>query len=228
MAKGDKRKRGRPPKDGPRDKHGRLLRESGKFTPPPDHILERRKLFAFVTPTKGPDGRVGEIDQDVCDGIGQLHALGLLDNNGFDPQDLRDKGRDWRDGYVRLLRKSGYKTGGYERMDKAREQLRYTAADARFDAMDDALRGFERSALLSLLVDPIVGSWPDGETEAPWVRALVGEALLAKGKHLPLFRFPDANDRELLKAAIRGLCVLVDAGLPSRWEQTARDLRSAA
>jgi hypothetical protein len=29
--------------------------------------------------------------------------------------------------------------------------------------------------------------------------------------------FPTLNDRELLKAAIRGLCCLVDGALPARW-----------
>jgi hypothetical protein len=161
-----KPKRGRPRKDGPRDRHDRLIRD-GKFTPAPDHILEKRKLFSFVTPSKGPDGRTGEIDQDICDGIGQFHALGLLDGHGLDPQDLRDKGREWRNGYVMLLRKSGFKTGSYERMDKSKEDIRYTGRDAHFDRLDECLRGFERTVLLSLLVDPIVGSWPNGEEERP-------------------------------------------------------------
>jgi hypothetical protein len=34
-------------------------------------------------------------------------------------------------------------------------------------------------------------------------------------------RFPDANDHELLRAAIRGLCVLVDGSLPARFERRA-------
>jgi hypothetical protein len=211
------RKRGRPRKDGPRKHDGTL--ERGKFTPPPDHILAKRKLFSFVTPTKGPDGRVGEIDQDVCDGIGQFHALGLLDGHGLDPQDLRDKGRQWRDGYVMLLRKSGFKTGGYERMDKAKEDIRYTGRDAHFDRLDESVSGFERTVLLSLLVDPIVGSWPDGEDNAPWVRSIIGEALLKRGRFVGAMRMPDLHDRALFEAAIRGLCLLVDASLPGRYER---------
>lgn len=227
MAKGDKRKRGRPRKDGPRGADDRLLRE-GKTVPPAEYIDLRRKLFSFVTPTKGPDGRVGEIDQDVCDGIGQLCALGLLDGHPIDPAHLRDAGRAWRDGYTMILRKSGCKTGGYERMDKAKEQVKYTNRDETWDRMDLALTGYERSALLSLLVDPIVGSWPDGEQEAPWVRALVCEALLGRGRLPPLCRLPDSNDRGLLVAAIRGLFVLYDAFLPSRREQNLDQFRSAA
>src|SRR6187551_2157722 len=105
MAK-SKGKRGRPRKDGPRDNNGRLI-PVGKFTAPPDHIARKRETWSFVTPTKGPDGRTGEIDQDVCDGIGQLHALGLLNGHGFDATELRDIGREWRDWFTTILRKQG-------------------------------------------------------------------------------------------------------------------------
>lgn len=202
--------------------NGRLSRSKealAERNPAPDHILARRKLFAFVTPSKGPDGRGGEIDQDVCDAIGQLHALGLLDGHGLDPTELRDRGREWGAHYAKLLRKSGYKTGGYERMDKGVQEVRLSGADTTFDRMDENLRGIERSALLSLIVDPIVGSWPLGEEEAPWARAIICEALLKRGKLPPSMRFPDANDKAMLDAAIRGLCILVDGALPRRWEQ---------
>jgi hypothetical protein len=208
-------KRGRPRKNGPRKLDGTL--ERGKFTPPPDHILERRKLFSFVTPTKGPDGRVGEIDQDICDGIGQLHALGLLHHEiGLE---LRNAGREWRDWFTAILRKQGFKAGGYERMDKARE--REPRHSERMDRMDDSLTGFERSALMSLLVDPVVGSWPLGESEAPWVRAIIGAALIERKKLPSMVKFPDANDYALLGAAIRGLFLLYDASLPGRYERRA-------
>jgi len=212
MAKG---KRGRPRKDGPRDRLGRLIRD-GKFTPPPEHILERRKLFSFVTPTKGPDGRVGEIDQDVCDGIGQFHALGLLDGYPVDAMELRNIGREWRDWFVSLLRKQGFKAGGYERMDKARE--REPRVSERMDRMDDALSGYERSALMSLLIDPVVGSWPMGESDAPWVRGIIGAELIKRKKLVP-FVHVTGHDYALLAAAVRGLFALYDASLPGRYER---------
>jgi hypothetical protein len=212
-----KRKRGRPRKDGPR-KHNGLL-ERGKFTPPPEHILERRELFSFVNPTTGPDGRAGEIDQDVCDGIGQFHALGLLDGHPVDGLTLRDIGREWRDWFVTLLRRQGFKAGGYERMDKAREKE--PRHNERLDRMDEALGGFERSALMSLLIDPVVGSWPQGESDAPWVRSLVAKGLLERRRVVKFVRFPDANDYALLAAAIRGLFALHDASLPGRYERRA-------
>lgn len=206
------RKRGRPRKDGPRKLDGSL--ERGKLVPAPDHIQERRALFSFAVSEKG-----GSMDQDVCDGIGQFHALGLLDGHPVDAKDLRDIGREWRNWFVTILRKQGFKAGGYERMDKARE--REPRHNERLDRMDDALAGYERHALYSLLVDPVVGSWPLGEAEAPWVRSLVAEGLLKRNRPVKFCRFPDGNDRALLAAAIRGLFVLYDASLPGRYERRA-------
>jgi hypothetical protein len=214
-------KRGRPRKAGARDANDRLLRN----VEPCERVQQRRELYAWLVPTKGPEGRGGSIDQDVCDGIGQLHALGLLDGHGFEAQDLRDKGREWRDHYCKLLRGHGFKTGSYERMDKSRGEQTYTARDERFDRVDEELRGLERSALLSLLVDPVVGSRPDGRDDVPWVNSHIAYALLEKKKLVPAYmqpvRFPDANDHELLKAAVRGLCLLVDGALPARFERRA-------
>lgn len=211
----------RPRKPGKRNASGRLLPN----TEPCQRVTELRELFAFVRPTKGPDGRQGTIDQDICDGIGQLHVLGLLDDHGFESQDLRDKGREWRNHYIGLMRPNGFKTGSYERMDKSRNEPRYTPRDERFDLVDSELRGLERSALLSLLVDPVVGSFPDGKDDAPWVRSHIAYALLERKKLIPHWmqpiRFPDANDHELLKAAIRGLCILCQGLAPARWERAA-------
>jgi hypothetical protein len=185
--------------------------DRGRFTPPPDHIAERRALFSFLSTD-------GNIDQDVCDGIGQMHALGLLDGHPIDGLELRNIGREWRDWFVALLRHRGFKAGGYERMDKARE--REPRASERLDRMDLALAGFERSALMSLLIDPVIGSWPLGETEAPWVRGIVGAELLKRKRPVP-FVAVSAHDYEMLAAAIRGLFALYDASLPGRYERRA-------
>lgn len=201
-------KRGRPRKSGARNAAGRLVGNAE----PCDRVIERRALYAFVVPTKGPEGRGGSIDQDICDGIGQLHALGLLDGYGVEAQDLRDKGREWRNHYVSLLRRSGFKTGSYERMDKARHEPQLTARDLRFDEVDERLRGRPRSALLQLLVDPLVGSYPDGRDNAPWVEAYICEALLKMKKFPPRWmqpvRFPECWDRDWFEQAVEGLLVL--------------------
>jgi hypothetical protein len=205
-----------PKKPGKRTKSGRLSRAKLALmerNPPADHILERRKLFSFVTPTKGPDGRNGEIDQDVCDGIGQLHALGLLDGHGFDGKDLRDAGRFFGEHYWTRYRETAPKTGKYERTDKSMSAyLGETSADRRFDRMDDALKGYERSVLMTLVVDT---AW--GDEIVPWAQSLIDEALLARGRvSKGVVRFPGMSDRAMLAALVRGLCVIFDGGMEMR------------
>jgi hypothetical protein len=214
-------KRGRKRKEGPRDKSGRLL-QPGKFTPPPEHIAKLRQVFSFVTPSKGPDGRTGEIDQDICDGIGQLHALGMLDNQPIDALELRNIGREWRNGYLIAMKPCAYRTQKFERQDKGKHESQYTGADERWDRMDSALTGFDRSALYDLLVEPEIGSWPMGERFAPWVRGVIHDQL-GRRKRLPpdTFVHLSANDYFLLESAIRGLFVLYDASLPGRFERRA-------
>ena len=201
MAYSTKKKRGRPAKV-----------TTERRSDPCARVMEMRELFAFVVPTRGPEGRGGSIDQDICDGIGQLHALGLLDGQAIEAQDLRDKGREWRNHYVMLLKGSGFKTGSYERMDKSVHAPAYTKRDEHFDAMDGELRGLERSALLQLLVDPLVGTYPDGRQNVPWCESFICEALLKRKKLPPHWMqpvvFPTAHDRAMLEAAIQGLCVL--------------------
>jgi hypothetical protein len=206
---------GRKASKGARTKSGRLSRSKVSLmerNPAPDYIVERRKLFSFATPTKGPDGRVGEIDQDVCDGIGQLHALGLLDGHGLDAKDMRDAGRFYGEHYWSRYRETAPKTGKYERQDKSMSAwLGETASDRRFDRMDDALRGYERQVLMSLVVDT---AW--GDEIIPWAQRLIDEALLERKKVRKGARFPDEHDRAMLQACIRGLCVIVDGGMEMR------------
>jgi hypothetical protein len=206
---------GRPKKAGKRV-NGRLSRSKASLlerNPPADYILERRELFAFATPTKGPDGRHGELDQDICDGIGQLHILGLLDGNTIDGKDLRDAGRFFGEHYWTRYKETAPKTGKYERRDKSVSAwLGETAADRRFDRMDSALVGYERAVLMSLVVDT---AW--GDEIIPWAQSLIDEGLMNRKRFRKgLIRFPDENDRAMLAACIRGLCVIVDGGMELR------------
>lgn len=204
-------------KNGQRTKSGRLSRAAAALAernPPSDNIIERRRLFSFVTPTKGPDGRVGEIDQDVCDGIGQLHALGLLDGHGHDGKDLRDAGRFFGEHYWTRYRETAPKTAKYERRDKSVSAwLGETAKDRRFDRMDEALKGHDRNVLMSLVVDT---AW--GDEVIPWAQSLIDEALLQRGRapYRRPIRFPDENDRAMLGALVRGLCLIFDGGMEMR------------
>jgi hypothetical protein len=87
-----------------------------------------------------------------------------------------------------------------------------TAADRRFDRMDEALRGYERGVLMSLVVDT---AW--GDVIIPWAQALIDEALGNRGRFRkgPI-RFPDMNDRAMLEALVRGLCLIFDGGMELR------------
>jgi len=191
------------------------LADALERTAPPLHIAERRRLFSFVQPPadRRQDGRNGEIDSEVCDAIGQLCALGLLDGNGYDPIELRDKGRFWGGHYAKLLKGSGAKTGSYERKDRSTPSGALTGEDILFDRMDESLPYYERTVLLSLVVDPLIGH----DEFVPWAQSLIDEALLERGQIPKAMRSPDLNDRELLKAAIRGLCALVEGSLRPRW-----------
>lgn len=193
----------------------RALREMLDRTPPADYILERRKLFSFVQLPADDrlEGRNGEIDSEVCDGIGQLHALGLLDGHGFNGKDLRDAGRFFRDHFWHRYRETGPRTAKYERQDRSvSEWLGETAADRRFDRMDDLLRGHDRRCVVELLVDT---HWGDGI--APWAQALIDEALRERGRRRTGERtFVTPCQRARLHACIRGLCAIFDGGMEMR------------
>jgi hypothetical protein len=185
---------------------------------PADYILERRKLFSFVQPPsdKRQDGRNGEIDSEVCDAIGQLCALGLLDGHGYDPVELRDKGRFWGGHYAKLMKVVGVKTGGYERRDRSQPTGALTGEDLLFDRMNEALgNGFERSALLSLVVDPLIGH----RETVPWAQMFIDDELFKRGRfHAYMVAGGvNENDRMLLAATIRGLCRMTEGSLPSRY-----------
>lgn len=190
----------------------RLEKALSQRVEPAEYILQRRALFSFVTPTKGPDGRVGEIDQDVCDPIGQLHAVGLLDGHGHDPQELRDKGRFWGQHLVRLMKVVGVKMGAYERSSRSIPSSALTGADLLFDRMDRNLEHYERRVLFDLIVEPLIGH----HEGCLWAEALVTSELWARGKVPPVTMFKTAYHDELLNAAIRGLCQLIDASLADR------------
>lgn len=207
-------------KKGQRTKSGRLSRAKlalQERNPPAQHILDRRELFSFVTPTKGPDGRVGEIDQDICDGIGQLHALGLLDGHGIDAQELRDKGRRYAELWWSRYSATAPKVGKFERSDRSTSTYDGPTKDDReFARMDEALEGYERQCVMDLCIDT---QWDDAIT--PWALGLIHEALLERKRVVSFMRFPTMDDRARLEAAIRGLAAIVDGALPQRWERAA-------
>lgn len=207
-------RRGRKPKS-----QADKLKAALERNQPADYIIQRRKVWSFVQPPtdKRLDGRNGEIDSEICDPIGQLCALGLLDGHGHEAKDMRDKGRFWGQHYAKLMKPVGTKTGSYEpRSRSTGDTGALTKDDLLFDRIDSALPRYEREVLQSLIVDPLIGHHED----CPWAQSLIDEALLQRGR-VVLHRvvvFPGAHERGLLEAAIRGLVVLVDGALPSRFE----------
>lgn len=188
------------------------LRDALKRDQPAEHILKRREMFSFVKPQKG-----GEVDSEVSDAIGQLHALGYFDGHGHDPIAMRDQGRFWGYRYAMLMKLVGAKTGSFEQRSKSTgAAARVGRADLLFDRMDESLPAYERKVLMSLIVDPIIGTHPLGEF-ALWAQALIDDGLAQRGKFVRERLYPTANDYWLLHAAIRGLAILVDGSLPARW-----------
>lgn len=173
---------------------------------PADYILRRRELFSFHNPTKGPDGRVGEIDQDVCDGIGQLHALGLLEAEGGDPVELRNAGRKFAELYWQRYWETSPRTGKYERVSHSYTMsLIRTYADDLFDIMDASLprslSDFERRCVMELCVETY---W--GDDICPWAQALIDEGLRSRGRERPFARaFVSPGQRRRLAGCIEGL-----------------------
>jgi hypothetical protein len=212
-----KSRRGRPKKTAEqkaKDKHDREA--------PADYIVARRKLFSFVQPPsdKRQDGRNGEIDSEVCDAIGQLCALGLFEGHGYDPVELRDKGRFWGGHYAKLMKGVGVKTGSYESKDRSQPSGALTGEDLLFDRMDEALgNGFERSALLSLVVDPLIGH----RETVPWAQMFIDDELFKRGRFTSYMVAGGVteHDRMILAATIRGLCALCEGALPGRYERRA-------
>lgn len=207
------KRRGRPRKSAEQK-----LKDALERTQPAEHILLRRQLFSFVRAPERLEGRNGEIDSEVCDGIGQLCALGYLEGHGCDPIELRDKGRFWGGHYAKLMKGSGLRIGQFERQDKGHGTGALSGADLLFDKMDGSLPSYERSVLLSLLVDSIIGSDPFGKDVCEWAKSLIHEGLLARGRtwFCEPVRFPTMHDRMLLDAAVRGLVILVDGAVPVR------------
>ena len=86
--------------------------------------------------------------------------------------------------------------------------------------MDEALgNGFERSALLSLVVDPLIGH----REIVPWAKMFIDDELFKRGRFTSCMTVGGVteSDRNLLNATIRGLCALIEGSLPGRYERRA-------
>jgi hypothetical protein len=220
----------------PRKSKDQKLKDALERTQPAQYILDRRKLFSFVQPPadKRQDGRNGEIDSEVCDPIGQMCALGLLDGHGYDPIELRDKARFWGGQYAKMMRGCGMRIGGYERQSRAtNKSAALTPDDLLFDKMDENLwrsvvvdgvvlyvPTAERRALWQVTVTPLLASSPRDRDGPSWAIALIDEALIARGRDPGAGRvivLPTPYDRASHADLIRACVTLVEGSLRPRW-----------
>ena len=206
---------GRRKAKGQRTKSGALSRALSAIldrNPPADHILKRREQFSFVEATKG-----GNIDQDVCDAIGQLHALGKLDMPGVDALAMRNAGRDYAELYWNRYSDTAPKVGKYERADKSMSPFDgETSRDRRFARMDAALVGLHRTAVFELVIDY---EWCIAP--AQWADSIINLALYERGKRVEFMIVPTWEDEAMLQAAREGLCLLAVGVLPIKRELAA-------
>ena len=175
-----------------------------------DVVQARRALFDAMC-VKG-----GKAADEVGDGVGQLWAVGRLDGNGFEADDLRDVCRLYEELHKRDYGDLDYKIQNFERADRAHiAELIATPKDILFARFNEALPSgtFEQMAVYELA---IINKCAD--TLSPWIKAIVDFELVRLGRVPRAMSFPTAHDYGILDAAIRGLCALLDAGLPARFQ----------
>lgn len=182
---------------------------------PNQRVLDRREAFSFVKAERG-----GSIDQDIHDGIGQLHALGYLDGHGHEPKDLRDIGREYAELYWERYFETAPKVGELEQRSRGTgAPPPRTARYDRFDRLDDALprASMERTAIHMLLTE-----FYHTDRLCGWAQRLVNFELARRGApNVFVDTHSMGHDRHMLNCAIRGLCAIYDASLAPRFARRA-------
>lgn len=181
---------------------------------PNRHVIARREAFGFVKAEKG-----GSVDQDICDAIGQLHALGLLSGHAHDGKDLRDIGREYAELYWERYEATAPKVGSFERHSPGTgEPPPMTRRYERFNMLDAALpiNSMDRVTIQMLLTNHFHSDFIEG-----WVQRLIDHEMLKRGKLRPgavvLLDSPThGHDCTMLGFAVRGLCKLIEAGANKR------------
>jgi hypothetical protein len=189
-------------------------------TDPNDRVLKRREQFSFLysqVNERTPEGRNGQIDQNVCDAIGQLATLGLFDNHGHDPWDLVRVGRDFEERRTERYDFLSSKVASFERHSPStgNPPPRSPSYD-HFDKLDNALLSpsMERTAVLMLL--------NHSDKFAGWAQRLINFELAKRGvADVFVDSHSHGHDCYMLGCAIRGLVQLMDASLPARFERRA-------
>ena len=179
-----------------------------------DRCVERIDRFRHE---KILDGKAAWID--VFDGVGQLHAIGMLEGHGLDGKLLRDAGRDYIGLYnytfIDLLPKGSdleRAYGGRSGSGKSdlippatKREIRFVQLDALLPARSD-----ERRWTHKLLLDHF-----GLDTVHPIVDRLVNYRFAQWGISVS-GQIAGADDFQILGCVLRGLFALADGSLPQR------------
>lgn len=220
-------KRGRPRKTGPRTKSGRLSQAK-------DHgnarVQDRVSAFRHRDIL---DGKAEWID--LFDGVGQLHAIGMLEGHGIDGKLLREAGRD----YIGL-----YMSYFIDMMPKGCD-LERAYGGRTGSGKSDAIPPASKRDLRFIMLD---GLLPVGSEERYWTHKLLLDhfgldTVLPLVDRLVNFKFSQwhlplpAGDRDMRTAGVedfkrlgcilRGLFALADGAMPDRWHPTKWIRRAA-
>lgn len=184
-----------------------------------DRCVER--LEAFRHP-KILDGKAAWID--IFDGVGQLHAIGMLDGHGLDGKLLREAGRDYVGLYnyyfIEMMPKGSdleRAYGGRTAGGKSELIPPATKRDLRFAKLDDLLpTGSEERYWTQTLLLNHFGL----DTVHPLVDRLVNFRFNQWRLPLPVgdrdMRTAGGSDFQLLARFLRGLFALADGAMPER------------
>lgn len=172
MAKGDKRKRGRPRKDGPRYANGHLTGKPEKFTPPPDHVEARRERFRHF---RG-DGSIGL--EMTC--AGRLMLVGAFDGLPVPAESLLDELQKYTLAYWGNYMGLGPTIGSYE--PRSRSSCSGAWADPGgewFRMKDSALSDAGRAARQAVIDVTVDRHWfPDEDKD--WAARIINTRIVQK------------------------------------------------
>jgi hypothetical protein len=218
-------------KNGKRDRSGKLLRPTTRAAREKhdygnDRCVERLERFRHPNILNGKAAWI-----DVFDGVGQLHAIGMLEGHGLDGTLLRDAGREYiglyNYVYIDMLPKGSdlervYAQSGTGKADNIPPATR---REIRFAALDDLLptasaeRYWTHQVLLNHFgldtVHPIVDRLVNYKM-AQWKIPDPGTGYAFRD-----IRVAGAEDFQILGCVLRGLFALADGAMPNRWSKAA-------
>jgi hypothetical protein len=200
MGRARKSKGGRPRKDGNRTKGGILSRiqahDKGN-----DRVVAMREVFKVF--------QGGKASQQVYDPIGRAWAVGLLDNDRFDPAVLRSAARDYGERYWGHY-PSTAGTANYTQESRAGCGWG-DMADPRgekFQLLDKALLDAGRQAYDAVHNIVVDYHWfPDDNPD--WLGRMINERLM-RAKVAVCGQLETAGDAAILARALDGLIALAE------------------